>query len=149
MRFGYKGVILAGPDLKKDEKKSPLKSEIPKAEKFTITPELRRVWVRVRQSWVTSHASFSYGLSMLDKKQAGMLYDLVRRALFRNSAGDVLKAHPEIREFMRSDDDRMCMLDVYEALSWKLDRREEPPSDVRLNQKFKGMMTKRKDEPFY
>ncbi|MFH0884185.1 MAG: hypothetical protein V1861_00565 [Candidatus Micrarchaeota archaeon] len=135
---------MAGKDLKKNEKKSPKPTD-----KLIITPELRRIWVRVRQSWVTSHAAFSYGLSMLNKKQCELLYDLVRRALFRNSAGDVLKAHPEIREFMRSDDDRMCMLDVYEALSWKLDRREDPPADVKLAKNFKGMMTKRRDDPFY
>lgn len=129
---------------KKDEKKAQ------KAEaKFTATPELRKVWVRVRQSWVTSHAAFSYGLSMLNKSQSEMLYDLVRRALYKNSAGEVLKAHPEIKEFMRSDDDRMCMIDVYETLSWKLNRKEEPPSDIKMAKKFTGMLRKRSDNPFF
>ena len=149
MRFVKQGVLLAAADLKKGEKKSKPAPSGPKAEKFTITLELRRIWVRVRQSWVTSFASFSYSLSVLDKRQSEMLYDLVRRALFRNSAGDVVKAHPEIREFMRSDDDRMCMVDVYEKLSWTLDKKEEPPADVKLSQKFTGMMNKRKDNPFF
>jgi hypothetical protein len=105
---------------------------------FAITPELRRIWVRVRKAWVTSYPAFTYSLSSLSTGQADLLYGLVRRALFRGSAGEIVHADSMMREFMRSDDDRMCMIDVYEILSWRLGRQEALPPDVRVRQRMKG-----------
>lgn len=110
----------------------------PKPGKIEITPELRRIWIRARRAWVTSYQAFSYSLSTLDARQSGLLYEVVRHSLFKNSHAEILRTRPELREFLQTDDDRLCMHDIYEVLSWRLNRREKPPQDVRLSMNMKG-----------
>lgn len=109
-----------------------------KAEKIKITPQLRRLWLTVRKAWVSSFQAFSNSLSSLDQKQAAMLYEVVKHSLFKDSYVQILRGHPELREFLKSDDDRLCMHDIYEVLSWRLSRKEKLPKDVEMAEKMKG-----------
>ena len=122
--------MMAAADKKKGEGK--------KSEKVVVTPELRRIWITARKAWVTSYDSFHYTLSALSTKQADSLYDIVRVSLYRGSFVEILREHPELREMLKSDDDRICMHDIYESLSWRLGRKEEPPQDVKLKMGIKG-----------
>ena len=90
------------------------------------------LWIRLRKWWETNPTAFGNGLSSLTKEQDEMMYEFAKKALFRNSVAEILKAHPELKELIRVDDDRMCMYDLYEHLSWKLNKREEPPEDVKI-----------------
>ncbi len=109
-----------------------------KPEKVAVTPELRRLWLRIRNAWAASYGQFTYSLSSLDDKQAGLMYDLVKHSLYRNFFPEILRDHPELREFLKTDDDRLCMHDIYEVVSWRLGRSEPPPPDKELAERMKG-----------
>ncbi|MFN7990700.1 MAG: hypothetical protein U0R44_00935 [Candidatus Micrarchaeia archaeon] len=108
------------------------KTETTKIEKVAVTPELRKIWLRVRSSWNLSLPAFSNTLSSLSDAEAGLLYGLVRHSLFKGSHVEILRAHPELRSIVKTDDDRICMHDIYETLSWRLGKSETPPPDVKL-----------------
>lgn len=109
-----------------------------KQEKVAVTQELRRIWWKVRNSWNVSFEAFTNTLSMLTTKQAELLYGVVKHSLFKESYVQMLREHPELRELVKSDDDRLCMHDVYEAISWRLGRQEKLPSDVEVKIRMKG-----------
>jgi len=114
------------------------KKEGKKPEKTVITPELRRIWLRVRSAWNISLEAFSNTLSLLNDKQAAMLYNLVKKGLFKDFYSEILREHPELRDIVKSDDDRLCMIDIYQELSWRLDKSEPLPPDVKVTQGMKG-----------
>lgn len=103
-----------------------------------ITPEIRRLWVRIRQAWVVSYNAFNHAVAVLDRRQANLMYDVVKHSLFKNSHAEILREHPELKELIHTDDDRLCMHDVYERLSYYLDRYEKPPPDRRVLRGMKG-----------
>lgn len=106
--------------------------------KAIITPELRRDWLRVRAAWNSSPEAFTGVLSMIGDKSANKLYDVIKLALFKGSHVEILRAHPEMKELVKTDDDRLCMHDTYEALSRRLGRKEPYPSYVAMRQRVMG-----------
>ncbi|MFH0737043.1 MAG: hypothetical protein V1827_01105 [Candidatus Micrarchaeota archaeon] len=116
-------------------------------EKVKITPELTRLWITIRQAWGRNLASFSSVMAGLDDKQAEMLYGVVRLSLYKNSYVEIIMAHPELRPFLKSDDDRFCMHDMYQRLSWRLNKREELPPGFKLAQSTKARIGR--DMPDY
>lgn len=131
---------MAAADTKKQDAEKTPKSPSPSVNsgKVAITPTLRKNWIRIRAAWNTSPEAFTGTLSLMDPKQANELYDLVKLALFKGSHVEILHEHPEMREFVKSDDDRLCMHDVYEALSRRLQRKEPFPEYAALKQKIMG-----------
>lgn len=130
------GVVL--PD---EKPKAPMKTskDAPAApSKIAITPELRRMWFTLRNAWNMSLPAFANTLSSLSVKQANQLYDVVKVALFRSSYAEILHEHPELKPLIFSDDDRLFMHDIYENLSYRLDRREPEPQDLKLARGMKG-----------
>ena len=124
--------FLAGKNIKAKEQK-------PSKEKtFSLTEPLRRIWIRVRQAYNNSPEAFAYSLSSLNPEEANSLYDLVKHALFKGSIGEIVRDAPGLRQIVRNEDDRMCMIDIYEVLSWRLDRREPLPQDRRLAQAMRS-----------
>jgi len=120
-------------------KKIKGKDQKPSKEKpFSLTEPLRRIWIRVRQAYNASPEAFAYSLSSLNAEEANSLYDLVKHALFKGSIGEIVQGTPALRPIIRSEDDRMCMIDIYEVLSWRLDRREPLPEDRRLAQAMRS-----------
>lgn len=103
-----------------------------------ISPQTRRAWLNLRRAWVTSFQAFSYALSQLDTRQSEAMYDMVKKALFKDSYAQIVQQHPELREFVRSDEDRICMIEIYEVLSWRLNRSEKPPPDRLAYRGMKG-----------
>jgi hypothetical protein len=124
---------LAGITQEKKQEKKPEK-EAP----AVITPEIRRIWITIRRMWNLGFAPFSKSISALNDKQSGALYDVIRLSLYNDSYVEVLRKHPELKPLLLSDEDRLCMYDIYGVLSWRLNRREEPPKDRRLLLDFKG-----------
>ncbi len=125
----------------KDGKKVPDKSATtakPAPAKAVITPDVRKNWLRIRSAWNLGEEAFTGTLSLMDNKQANALYDVVKFALFKDSYAQIVREHPEMRPLVQTDDDRLCMCDVYEALSNRLDRREPFPSYVAMKMKLKG-----------
>jgi len=106
--------------------------------KAVITPDVRKNWMRIRSAWNLGEEAFTGTLSLMDNKKANALYDVVRFSLFKNSYADIVREHPEMKELVKNDDDRLCMHDVYEALSNRLDRREPFPSFIAMKMKLKG-----------
>ena len=121
--------------LKGPSEKAAPSPERPK--KIDVTPELKRIWLRVRNAYSTSQEAFSYSLSVLDDRQANKLYDFAVAALYKGNAAEILRAHPELKGLVRTDDDRLCMHDTYENLSWRLHRREPMPKDLEVTVKFR------------
>jgi hypothetical protein len=117
------GVVL--PEEKKTEKKK------------LITPEIRKIWFPIRKAWSISVPAFSNAISSLNDKQAGILYDIVKLALYK-SYWEILRQYPGMKEIMFSDDDRLCMYQIYENLSWRLGKKEPEPKDVKLIEGLKG-----------
>jgi hypothetical protein len=113
--------------------------------KAIITPDIRKNWIRVRQAWNSSVEAFTGTLSMLNNAQANALYDVVKLSLFQGSHAEILRNHPEMRELIKSDDDRFCMHDIYDALSRRLDRREPFPSYVAMKQRMMGPSVRMED----
>ncbi|NYZ74032.1 hypothetical protein H0O00_02730 [Candidatus Micrarchaeota archaeon] len=109
-----------------------------KEEKIVITPELRKTWIRVRSAWGMSFEAFNSTVSMLDKKHAEGLYDLVRHSLFKDNYAEILRGNPELREVLKNEEDRLCMHDIYEILSWKLGKSEPLPKEIRAREAMKG-----------
>ncbi|MBU0532627.1 hypothetical protein KKB44_03985 [Candidatus Micrarchaeota archaeon] len=122
------------PRKKKNAKKTI--EETPK--KTTITNEVRRIWLKVRKSWNVSHAAFSNTVSFLSEKEANTLYDIVKLGLYKDSYAHILHEHPELKEIVKSDDDRLCMYDIYEVLSWRLRRKEKMPKNKEIIMRMKG-----------
>jgi hypothetical protein len=106
--------------------------------KVVVTNDLRRIWLRIRRMWNLNLTAFANALTVLNEKESNMLYDLVRHSLFKGSYVEILQEHPELRDFLKSDEDRLCMHDIYEKLSWRLGRREPLPKDVEVKEKMKG-----------
>lgn len=111
---------------------------MPQEKKIVLTPELRRIWLNVRNAWNMNLTAFSNSVSALDQKQAEALYELVRVSLFKGSHAEILRNHPELRPILRSDEDRLCMHDIYEKLSWKLGKKEPEPPELSLARKMKS-----------
>ena len=146
----FKGVALAKKTTKKAPRKkikAPPKRETP--EKIVITDELRGIWLKVRRSWNMSHTAFSNTVSLLSDKKAEQLYGLVRHSLFKGSYVEILREHPELREILRSDDDRICMHDIYEVLSWRLRKSEKMPKDIETTMRVKGRIGRDAIKPSY
>ena len=112
---------------KKPEKKAAKKAEKPEKKELEVTPRLRRNWLRVRKAYNMSMEAFGSVLSLLNEEEANEMYDLVINALYKDNVAQIIMANPKMREFVKTDDDRFCMYDIYENLSWRLDRKEKPP----------------------
>ncbi|MBI5046750.1 hypothetical protein HZC07_03390 [Candidatus Micrarchaeota archaeon] len=98
-----------------------------------ISPQIRRVWLKVRNSWNISHAAFSNTLSSISEPEANLLYDIVKLSLYKGSYAEILHEHKELKELLQSDEDRLCMHDIYEVLSWRLNKSEKLPGDLKLS----------------
>ena len=112
------------------EKKGP--------ERVVITNETKRIWLKVRKAWSWNYEAFNSTVGLLNDKEANMLYDVVKHSLFKDSYVEIIRKQPELKEVVKTDDDRLCMHDVYEILSWKLGRKEELPKDKKLSEAIKG-----------
>lgn len=97
-----------------------------------LSPEAKKVWIKVKSAWVFRQSAFSHSLALLSVKESTILYDIVKLALFKKSFAEIIHLHPELGEILKSEDDRACMYAVYGVVSWKLGRKEEPPGDMRL-----------------
>lgn len=109
-----------------------------KEDKIVITPEVRKIWIRVRAAWGRSYDAFTGTMSLLDKKQSEALYDLVKHSLFMANYAVIVQKHHELKEFVKGEDDRLCMHDIYEVVSWKLGKSVQVPKDVTFTQGMKG-----------
>jgi len=92
----------------------------------------------IRKAWVTSFQSFTYELSRLSPEQSEAMYDMVKKALYKESFAQIVQQHPELRPFVHSDEDRVCMIEIYEVLSYKLGKSEKPPADRLASRGMKG-----------
>lgn len=105
--------------------------------KIVVTSQLRRLWFRVRRTYDISLEAFSNALASLSDEEAEMLYELVRHSLFKGNVAQILREHPEMREFVKTDDDRICMHDIYEHLSWRLGKKEPIPQERAIITRFR------------
>ncbi len=92
-----------------------------------VPNEVRAVWLRVRAAWTRGRDVFVSTMSQLSQKQNEQLYDVVRHAVYKDNYVQALREKPELKEFLKGDDDRLCMIDAYDILAYKLHRREPPP----------------------
>lgn len=126
-----KAVPKAKPEEKPDVTRETSKDVV-------VTPDLRRIWLRVRKSWDISHDAFQGALSLLGTKESELLYDFVILALFKGSYVEILREHPRLRELIRSDEDRLCMHDTYEVLSFRLGKSVALPKVIQTKMAMKG-----------
>ncbi|MBU0527815.1 hypothetical protein KKE92_05000 [Candidatus Micrarchaeota archaeon] len=137
-------VIAAKKTVEKPVKKTALPAP-KKSDKVNVTPALRRLWIGLRKSYNLNYTAFSNALSALNDEQANQIYDFVITALFMDNIAEILSKHPELKDLIRTDDDRICMHDIYENLSWKLGRKETIPKEkgmiIRFRQSNFGKIT--------
>ncbi len=126
------------PDQPKKETNKEMNKGNGKKEKLVITNDTRRLWLKLRKAWNMELNVFSHTVMSLNDSDTKTVYDLVKRALFKDSYAEIVHEYPEMREFLRTDDDRMCMIDIYELVSWKLNQSEPLPPEKRLLQGMKG-----------
>lgn len=129
-------------EIKKEKKEAPRK-------KIEITNRLRRTWWRLRKAWNLTMKAFSGTMSRLTDAEAEELYEVVRHSLFKDSYVEILRARPELKELVKSDDDRLFMHDVYEVLSWRLKKKEPYPKDVDMIIRMKGRIGRDAIAPNY
>ncbi|MBU0591905.1 hypothetical protein KKF81_04045 [Candidatus Micrarchaeota archaeon] len=103
-----------------------------------ITPRLRRIWIQIRRNWGISRVAFTNNLSLLNDGEANNLYNLVIHSLYKNSYVDILREIPGLRGIIRTEDDRYCMHDIYQILSWRLDKTESPPKTLQIKLAMRG-----------
>ena len=127
------------PSPKKKPAKKQEKPEKPKisADEFMPSPEARKIWLRIRKAYNMSYSAFSNTMGLLNDKEANMIYDIVKHSLYKDNVAEIVRKTPAMKEFVKNDDDRLCMHDVYELLSWRLRRREEPPKDRKVIADFR------------
>jgi len=109
-----------------------------KAEKIKITSQIRKGWFLLRNAWLHTLDVFSNQLAQISDKDAEELYKVVRCAVYKDSYAQILREHPELKELVKTDDDRYFMHDVYENLSWRLGKKEPLPKDKKLISAMKG-----------
>lgn len=103
-----------------------------------VPNEVRPVWLRVRAAWGKGTDVFVSTMSTLSQKQNEQLYDVVRHAIYKDNYVQVLREKPELKEFLKGDEDRMCMMDIYQILSYRLRRSEPPPKTEKAAFAMKG-----------
>ena len=125
---------------KQPAKPAPEKKAEPPAKpgKIVINKEMKTLWLRLRSRWYMNFTAFYNALSALSEKQANELYDIVKHSLFKGSYAEIIHEHPEMKELLKNDEDRLCMHDIYERLSWRLRRREPLPESLGLKEKMKS-----------
>ncbi|MBN1170242.1 hypothetical protein JXA56_04410 [Candidatus Micrarchaeota archaeon] len=121
---------------KKTAKKQD-KKETASENKLEITPQLRRNWIRIRQAYNMSLGAFGNALSTLNEQEANQMYNLVINALYKDTVAQIVRDNPKMKDFVKTDEDRFCMYDVYENLSWKLNRKEDPPKYRQVINRFR------------
>lgn len=99
---------------------------------------VRAAWLRARAAWTRDRDTFASVMSLVDRKRSEGLYDVVRHSLYKESYVQMLRERPELREIVKSDDDRLCMHDMYEILSFRLGRKEPPPKTERAAVAIRG-----------
>lgn len=77
-------------------------------------------------------------MDQVDRKQSEMLYDVVKHSLYKESYVEILHELPELRELVKSDEDRFFMHDIYAILSRRLGKSEPPPKTERGALAFRG-----------
>jgi hypothetical protein len=92
-----------------------------------IPNEVRAAWLRVRAAWGRGTDVFTSTMSMLSKKEMEQLYDVVRHSVYKDSYVQILREKPELKEFLKGDEDRMCMHDIYAILAFRMGKSEPPP----------------------
>jgi hypothetical protein len=100
--------------------------------------DVRVLWLRVRAGWGRGREVFDNTMSQFSQKQSQQLYDVVRHAIYKDNYVQVLREKPELKEFLKSDEDRLCMMDAYAILSYKLGRSEPPPKTEKAILGMKG-----------
>ncbi|MBD3210364.1 hypothetical protein GF318_03210 [Candidatus Micrarchaeota archaeon] len=126
---------MAGKKSSKKSEKSPKKH---KPEKIEISNRAKRIWLKVRKTWDMSLPAFTNTLSLLSEEEAEILYGIVKHSLYKDSYVEMLREHPELREIVKTDNDRLCMHDTYEVLSFRLNKFEDFPDFRKTQIKMKG-----------
>jgi len=127
------------------QKRIPAKSDEQPLPRLILDERLRRNWIRVRQAWGIDAIHFSAALSGLSDTDGLMLLSLVSLALYHDTSAAALSASPQLKGFLRSEDDRFCMIDAYENLSWRFRVKVPPPSFRALSAGLKARMGEKPD----
>ena len=109
-------------------------------DKIVLTKEMKKTLLMLKTAWSRGRDTFSNTVSFLSTKQAEQIYQIVRHSVYKESYVQILREHPELREIIKNDDDRLCMHDIYEILSWRLDKNEPPPKELRIADRVKGSL---------
>lgn len=110
----------------------------PAEKKIAITASLRKNWLLLKAAWLMNQGAFSSRLSLVPDKEADELYEVARHSLYKDSYVRILREHPELKELVKTDDDRLFMYNLYDILSWRLGKSEPPPKEQRPAARIKG-----------
>lgn len=159
---GYFGVYLAN---KKSQKNQSKKSDTQKPnvnkkilsdskqpiknKPIVVSEELRRVWIRIRKSWSINRIAFTNSLSSLTDAQANELYSIIAVILYKNSYVEIIRENKEFGKIIKNDGDRICMYDIYEVLSWRLNKKVSLPKKVELKMRVGASIGREAQDPLF
>lgn len=114
-----------------------IKEKSEKAITLPTNPNLKRNWLKIRNAYNVSLESFGATISMMNEGEANAMYDLVKGALYKDNNAQIIKENPNLKEFLKNDEDRLCMIDIYTNLSWRLGKSEKAPKYRETINKFR------------
>ncbi len=97
-----------------------------------ISKTLIRNWIILKRAWSMNLTAFSNTISNLSNKDALELYDIARLAPYKQTYVDILRIRPELKVILKNDLERRMMMDIYDNLSYRLNKKEPEPASVKF-----------------
>ncbi|MBI5046550.1 hypothetical protein HZC07_02350 [Candidatus Micrarchaeota archaeon] len=98
-------------------------------EKVVLTSETVKQWFLIKAAVQRGPIALSNFLSTLTRTQNEILYSIVKHSLYVKDYVEIIRKHPELKVLVKTDEDRLIMHDIYEIVSWKLNKYEPPPKE--------------------
>lgn len=104
--------------------------------KLKITEDTKRNWLRIRAAWARNIVAFNNAISMLNKKETEDMYNLAKFAAYSTDYTRLIFAQPVLKELLKNSNDAFMLNSIYQALSFKLNRKEKAPIATRIYRGF-------------
>lgn len=106
--------------------------------KAAVSETLKRNWLRIKAASIRNIAAFNSTISMINKKDTEELYSIAKFAAYNTDYARLVFQNPQLRELIKNQEDAFTLNLVYQALSFKLNKREPIPAVNRIYAGFAG-----------
>ncbi|MGV8085565.1 MAG: hypothetical protein ACP5N9_04915 [Candidatus Bilamarchaeum sp.] len=108
--------------------------KVTKAKK--ISEETKKNWLRIRAAWSRNLVAFNNSISMLNKKETEEMYNIAKLAAYSIDYARLVFENPQLKEILKNSEDCFMLNNIYQALSFKLNRKEKLPATTRIYNGF-------------